>query len=86
MKFNDITMKPSKIVYKHIMRSGYEEVQGVRDILHVAMQGQDICFWYIHDNNAHVRTFKLVGTGFAFDGTYIGTVQDGPFVWHLVEI
>jgi len=36
------------------------------------------------------RTFILLGTGitYNFDGreTYIGTIQNGLFVWHLFEV
>lgn len=33
------------------------------------------------------RTFLCVGTGISFEGkwNYIGTTQDGGFVWHLYE-
>lgn len=34
------------------------------------------------------RTFTIIGTGHDVPetGTYIGTVFDGPFVWHVYEV
>lgn len=40
------------------------------------------------ENEVETRSFRIVGTGHPFDDTdkkYIGTFQDGPFVWHLFE-
>lgn len=32
------------------------------------------------------RKFKIIGTGHKFeDGTYLGTFQNEPFVWHVYE-
>lgn len=33
------------------------------------------------------RTFRVIGTGWDVPdpGTYLGTVFDGPFVWHVYE-
>jgi hypothetical protein len=34
------------------------------------------------------RRFRVIGTGFDIPnpGTYLGTVFDGPFVWHVYEV
>ncbi len=49
----------------------------------------NICIWAIveSDNATEKRLFAAVGTGHAIplDGRYLGTWDDGPFVWHLFE-
>lgn len=40
------------------------------------------------ENEVEKRMFEVIGTGQNFDDTnrkYIGTYQDGPFVWHVFE-
>ena len=40
------------------------------------------------ENEMEKRMFEVIGTGQNFDDTnrkYIGTYQDGPFVWHVFE-
>jgi hypothetical protein len=34
------------------------------------------------------RTFRVIGTGWPVPdpGTYLGTVFDGPYVWHVYEV
>lgn len=34
-----------------------------------------------------LRRFRVIGTGHTFDpfGTYVGTYQQPPFVWHVYE-
>jgi hypothetical protein len=49
------------------------------------------CIWakVSPENELEKRQFLVVGTGHTFDDTdmvYIGTYQDGPFVWHLFEV
>jgi hypothetical protein len=41
------------------------------------------------ENETEKRMFEVIGTGQNFDDTnrkYVGTYQDGPFVWHVFEI
>jgi hypothetical protein len=42
------------------------------------------------DAECEFRNFAIVGTGHDFpeadDFTYINTIQDGPFVWHIFEL
>lgn len=58
-------------------------------ILTVQMQGYDPFMWGIIDTMAEKieRRFRIFGTGRPFEssGEYIGTFQDGDFVWHLFE-
>jgi hypothetical protein len=61
-------------------------------ITHVAKQRKDgfVTFWYLCSDEPggyEFRTFKVVGTGQEFENkwAHVGTVLDGPFVWHLLE-
>jgi len=40
------------------------------------------------DQSMSPRKFLVIGTGFNIpvDATYLGTVKQGSFVWHLLEI
>lgn len=54
----------------------------------VQMQNQEPHVWFEVDPSAKPvpRRFHIVGTGHAFEGgTYLGTVQSPPFVWHVYE-
>jgi hypothetical protein len=63
------------------------------EILSVQIQnGQmfNACIWVKvnPENELEKRQFEVIGTGHSFDDSnkeYIGTYQDGPFVWHLFE-
>ena len=40
------------------------------------------------ENEMEKRMFEVIGTGQNFDDTnkkYVGTYQEGPFVWHVFE-
>lgn len=56
-------------------------------VVHVGMQN-DLCLWIELETEEPYRnekTFIVIGTGHPVpqDGTYVGTVFDGPFVWHV---
>jgi hypothetical protein len=63
------------------------------EILSVQIQnGQmfNACIWVKvnPENELEKRQFEVIGTGHSFEDSnkeYIGTYQDGPFVWHLFE-
>jgi hypothetical protein len=63
------------------------------EILSVQIQnGQmfNTCIWVKvnPENELEKRQFEVIGTGHSFEDSnkeYIGTYQDGPFVWHLFE-
>jgi len=56
---------------------------------HLAMQGRVITLWAIAGDMLPTkdRTFLVVGTGHVIQGDlgYVGTVQDGMYVWHVFE-
>jgi len=84
----------SKQIYKYIVpvRSGNQECQmpvGAK-IVHVGMQGRKrIGIWCEVDTCEKCqcsRLFQVYGTGQDIgSGTYLGTVIDIPFVWHVYE-
>ena len=59
-------------------------------IVYADMQGGFPTLWAMVDSDLPLekRIFHIVGTGSVFPAgeiDYIGTVMDGPFVWHIVE-
>ena len=83
------------VIYKYPLEEGIGSQQvelpaGAR-ILCAQMQGPSLFLWAIV-NPVHPfehRNFFVVGTGQPFpEGTasYISTVQQGPFVWHVFEV
>lgn len=58
--------------------------------LHVAMQNGHLCLWAQVNTTRELvnRFFRIYGTGHPMQdpaSRYIGTVQDGPLVWHVFE-
>jgi hypothetical protein len=59
---------------------------------HFAMQNGKPCVWYELDTSlvSTVRHYRIYGTGWPFNSdprwSYVGTTQDGPFIWHLYEL
>jgi hypothetical protein len=60
--------------------------------LSVGVQGTELCVWGVVDpkqRDTETRLFWAVGTGQDIDNNefikcdFIGTVQQGPFVWHV---
>jgi hypothetical protein len=92
----------SKVIWKYRLEGAKREFEMPvgAEIVHVGMQreyGQEglnyevPTFWAIVDPEAdrEVRTFHLAGTGILLpsgDMKYHGTVMDGAFVWHLLEM
>ncbi len=64
------------------------------ELITIQIQGDDLCAWFKVDPDIKTtfpRKFVRVATGQLFnetlnEGTYITTLQDGPFVWHIYEI
>ncbi len=81
-----------KQIWKYKVENVIEIPKGA-EILSVQIQnGQmfNACIWVKvnPENELEKRKFVVIGTGHSFDDTnmkYIGTYQDGPFVWHLFE-
>ena len=60
-------------------------------ILTAQFQGDNLCIWAVCDLSLpqRYRYFAVVGTGNPFyhkKNTYIATVQNELFVWHVFEI
>ncbi len=57
--------------------------------VHIGSQGSQVVMWANVSPKATVRRryFQVVGTGQPFpdDARYIGTVQIGELVWHVLE-
>lgn len=80
-----------KAIYKYIVDKDPTTLSIPKgaQIVHVDHQGELSCFWAIVDTEAKTETriFRVVGTGWYISGyNYIGTYQDGVFVWHIVEV
>jgi len=61
------------------------------ELLQVQDQGGTITIWAVVEPKAArvMRRFRIVGTGHAFDVEpleYLGTVQQGAYVWHVFEV
>jgi hypothetical protein len=60
--------------------------------VHFEVQDGQLCLWVRQMTNPALvqaqRTFLIVGTGHPFPQRYLylGTCQQGPFVWHLLEV
>lgn len=62
-------------------------------LLSVQNQNGEICLWALSDpkeDEFRTRTFRIFGTGNeserlenTFDMQFLGTVQTGPYVWHV---
>ena len=84
-------------IYKYVIPilDGEQEIQLIEgtQILSVQLQANSIseriCMWAgVPDSGpVVVRSFQVVGTGEVVTGRhrFLGTVQQGPFVWHVFE-
>lgn len=82
-----------KVIYKYALTP---KVLLPKDasILKAGMQSGGLYIWALVDPNETTkveRTFEIVGTGHSFDYerlkyTFIDTIFDGPFVWHIFEV
>jgi len=63
-------------------------------VLKVGMQNGIMQMWVLVDPNqkeTSQRNFEIIGTGHSFEfnyltHTYIDSIFDGPFVWHIWEV
>jgi hypothetical protein len=79
-------------IYKYVIppnASGIKMPKGAT-VIHAGPQGADICLWARVNPSAdeEIRSFVVVGTGGAVDdaAVHVGTVFQGPFVWHVFEV
>lgn len=94
----DFTKNPKSKIYKYTLpvKGGYQEVELPQYAHIVAVEahpevGNVINFWAQFDEedeaNKETHTFLTVGTGQRFSNAYHhGTVLDGHYVWHLLEV
>jgi hypothetical protein len=80
-----------KQIWKYKLSESGIEMPIDAEILSVQLQNDIPHIWAMvsPQNELEKRKFVIVGTGQSFDDTnmkYIGTYQDGPFVWHLFGI
>lgn len=65
------------------------EMPAEAEILRFALQADTPTVWAaVSPNNAPVkRKFAVIGTGWEFpdNAAYLGTIEQGPFVWHGFE-
>lgn len=65
------------------------EIPAGSKILSAQVQNGQICIWAIVDDSeveTEYRPVAIVGTGnklWCFDWEFVGTVQQGDFVWHI---
>jgi hypothetical protein len=82
-----------RVIYK------YELTQRIQlpidsQVLKVGMQNGIMQMWVLVDPNekqTSQRNFEIIGTGHSFEfdyltHTYIDSLFDGPFVWHIWEL
>lgn len=88
------------VIYKYqldLSKTVSHEMPEGAEILTVGLQQHEIILWARvalerrgHEGPKETRTFRIYGTGHPIqDETeveYIGTLYDGPFVWHVFEI
>jgi len=75
-----------RTVYKYKLVDGPIKVPGRGRILCVQLQNDEPFMWVQQESDAELNDFNLyqVGTGHSIprESFYVGTTQDGPFVWH----
>ena len=84
-----------KTIFKYVLAMG--DLQHIpmpkgAEVLAVQTQDDLPCLWALCDKHAPYvsRTVKIVGTGWTEADIqrdqYIGTFQQGPFVWHVFDL
>lgn len=85
-------------IYKYVLGLPSRDVQKIKIPLHskvlsVGMQDGKVVMWClvkdIYNIDFHVDfLYRIVGTGWEIGGglTYLGRVDDGPWVWHVLRV
>jgi len=78
-----------KTIYK-VPLNNFVKIQKGARLLTAQLQGKAIVIWYECDKDAPLitRVLETVGTGWEMDeisGTYLATVQQNSFVWHIYD-
>ena len=82
-----------KTIYKYPLNATGDQFIHIyegHEILHVGIQNDEICLWALVDVEKPLikRIIHIFGTGHDCASQlqhYLGTVFQGPFVWHLFE-
>lgn len=81
-----------RVIHKQTLQGFRPSIPNDARILSVQMQGNGMCVWYTVDPEAPalpVKRLLVVETGGEVPAedqyTFVATVQDGPFVWHVFE-
>lgn len=76
-------------VWKYKLNWGETTLKLTGDAVHFAIQDGVPCLWAesYPEQETRDRYFKIVGTGHEVDGDswHVGSVLDGPYVWHLYQ-
>jgi hypothetical protein len=83
-----------RTIWKFPLSHGVAEIQMPMDaeVACFAFQNGSPCIWAIVNLGVlnNTRRFEIFGTGHQLpdedECAYVGTTQDGPFVWHLFEL
>jgi len=82
----------AKQIWKYSLENVIEMPKGAEILMIDIQNGQmfNAQMWVKVDteNEMEKRMFEVIGTGQNFDDTnkkYVGTYQEGPFVWHVFE-
>lgn len=80
-----------RAVYKYELTE--EIIAPIEKFLHIEMQNGVPCAWAIIDTDLEEKHYTVLcsGTGWPLldpqtKDTYIGTITDGPYVWHFFAI
>lgn len=81
-----------RTIFKYPLRHGVDNdvpMSMGAIVRRVAMQA-DLCIWVEVDIDGAQcdRRFRIIGTGHLIPdrGQYVGTCDDGRFVWHVIEL
>jgi hypothetical protein len=82
-----------RVIYKYELTQTIQLPIDSR-VLKVGMQNGIMQMWVLVDPNqkeTSQRNFEIIGTGHSFEfdyltHTYIDSLFDGPFVWHIWEV
>ena len=82
-----------RVIYKYEL-SKTIELPINSQVLKAGIQKGDMYIWVLIDGTetkTSQRNFEILGTGHSFEfdyltHTYIDSIFDGPFVWHIWEV
>lgn len=82
-----------RTIYRYelpVLGKNWVTLPGRYKVLDAQMQNGKPCVWCVvqTDSGSSPVCFWVVGTGFDLDefevhGSYVATLQDGPYVWHV---